>query len=142
MRSIYADPPPLGFMGLCYGRSPLSGAGREAAGYTSRNSSHSGVDPPPAQLNFLRIVPQIFINDINSRYADSGPDDTYISDVDDDIDDNRSIPPNSREEISHMEVPCGYQDRRALRGSHRGRRSESSRARRFVSWKQQQRTSR
>ena len=40
-----------------------------------------------------------------------------------------------------MEVPCGYQDRRALRGSHRGRRSESSRARRFDSWKQQ-RTSR
>ena len=76
------------------------------------------------------------------RYAGSGPDDIHLSDVDDDIDDNGSIPPNSGEEASHMEVPCGYQDRRALRGSHREQRSESSRARCFDSWKQQQRTSR
>ena len=44
-------------------------------------------------------------------------------------------------EESRMEVQCSYQDRRALRGSHRGQRSESSCARRFDSWKQQQRTS-
>ena len=62
MRPTHALPPLLDFTGLCYGRSPPSGAGREAAEHTSRNSSHSGADPPPMPLRILRAVPKTFAN--------------------------------------------------------------------------------
>ena len=73
------------------------------------------------------------------RYEGSGPDDIYVSDVDDDYDD---AGPDQWDQSGNLGVPCGYQDRRALRGSHRGSRSEASRTRRFTSWKQHQRGSR
>ena len=75
------------------------------------------------------------------RYEGPGPDDIYVSDIDDDYDD--AVPMNLYwDHIGHVGVPCGYQDRRALRGSHRGTRSEASKYRRFTSWKQNQRDSR
>ena len=75
------------------------------------------------------------------RYEGPGPDDIYVSDVDDEYDD--AGPMNLHwDHIGHVGVPCGYQDRRALRGSHRGTRSEASKYRRFTSWKQNQRDSR
>ena len=68
------------------------------------------------------------------RYEGSGPDDIYVSDVDDDYDD--AGPMNLQwHQISNIGVSCGYQDRRALRDSQRGIRSEASRTRRFTSWK-------
>ena len=74
------------------------------------------------------------------RYEGSGPDDIYVSDVDDDYDD--AGPNIQRDQSSNVGVLRGYQDRRALRGSHIGSRSEASRTRRFTSWKQHQRDSR
>ena len=75
------------------------------------------------------------------RYAGSGPDDIYISDVDDEYDD-AGLSDQHLDQDCAIGVPCGYQDRRALRGSHRGTRSEASRTRRFTSWKQKQKDSR
>ena len=55
------------------------------------------------------------------HYQDSDPRDIiYVSDVDDDV------------------VPCSYQDRRALRGSHRAIRSPDFQQRRFSSWKEKE----
>ena len=51
-----------GTMGHCYGRSPPSGAGREAAGRTSRNLSEFGVPDPvtPWSVWKLRAEPKTF----------------------------------------------------------------------------------
>ena len=81
------------------------------------------------------------------HYQDSAPkDDIYVSDVDDDVDDvwQWSDPlMRSKEACPHPEdVPCSYQDRRALRGSHRAILSPDFQQRRFSSWKEKQKASR
>ena len=143
MRFTHIAPLPLDYTGHCYGRSPPSGAGREAAGHTSKASSHIGTDPAPLPVRILRAQPKAFTNGNHLRYEGLGPDDIYVSDVDDKQDDSGSHPPiSSADHAFNEEVPCGYQDRRALRGSHRGQRSADSRLRRFNSWKDLKRTSR
>ena len=42
------------------------------------------------------------------RYEGFGPDDIYVSEIDDDYDDEGSTPPFSSEEPSaELQVPCG-----------------------------------
>ena len=50
------------YTGQCYGRSPPSGAGREAAGPTSVVSSHTGIDPALFPIRILRAEPKAFTN--------------------------------------------------------------------------------
>ena len=53
--------------------------------------------------------------------------------LDDTFDDNGSHPPiSSKKHPINMDVPRGYQDRRALRGSHQGQRLLDSRQRSLI----------
>ncbi len=78
------------------------------------------------------------------RYRDQygPPDDIYGNDDCDDFFHSRldSTAPNWAE--SFGTVQSGYQNRRALRGTHRGWRSQESSVRRFRSWKFKQQASR
>ena len=52
---------PLDYTGHCYGRSPPSGAGREAAGHISKSLRDSGsLDPTPGPVWILRAAPKTF----------------------------------------------------------------------------------
>ena len=121
-----------------YGRSPPAGAGREAAGHTSKNSREYGDPNPitPREIWILRAEPKTFTNG-NIYVIGTSVQTTFT------LTTLTTTPPISREDApAHQAVPRGYQDQRALRGTHRGVRSFNSFQRKFDSWKSKQRSSR
>ena len=136
LKWILTDPHPLDYMGSCYGRSPPKGrAGKP-------------LDLPPSLWKILEDkCPSELLSEpghqppiydmTDLRYDDpSGQDDSYVMDDSDDIYVMPADPVS--QSAPTCSVQSGYQDRRALRGTSRGYRSQSSYARRLASRKSKQ----